>query len=430
MIYPVVLHDERLIAKLLVTIAAYLILLSISVNNSIYTNAKEIAMNITNTNTHTGSVTKAELFFNEKTEEIENWKASVAKRYPNSTVLTLKDSIKHIKMTKYINGRPVRINVVEINMKLNNKLSLKPVMASEVLNKRVAIKSMAEKGNAIAAINGSYFKPQTGVPLGTMMVDGKILTGPIYNRVALGIKGNEFLMDRVALNAKITSKNKELIVNNINQPRMLSTYVIVYNEQWGKLSPATPKYGMQIAIQNGKIINASENPLPIPKDGYVISGPKTKLEEILKEKNLKLEMTINNSDWDNVEHIISGGPYLVKENQIFVDMKEEKLTSIGGRNPRTAIGYTTDGKFIMVTIDGREEKSIGMTLSELAYFMKSIGCYNAMNLDGGGSSVMYFNGATVNNPSIKGGIPLSNALVVYEQEFPEEFAKGYLPDFL
>lgn len=430
MIYPVVLHDERLIAKLLVTIAAYLILLSISVNNSIYTNAKEIAMNITNTNTHTGSVTKAELFFNEKIEEIENWKASVAKRYPNSTVLTLKDSIKHIKMTKYINGRPVRINVVEINMKLNNKLSLKPVMASEVLNKRVAIKSMAEKGNAIAAINGSYFKPQTGVPLGTMMVDGKILTGPIYNRVALGIKGNEFLMDRVALNAKITSKNKELIVNNINQPRMLSTYVIVYNEQWGKLSPATPKYGMQIAIQNGKIINASENPLPIPKDGYVISGPKTKLEEILKEKNLKLEMTINNSDWDNVEHIISGGPYLVKENQIFVDMKEEKLTSIGGRNPRTAIGYTTDGKFIMVTIDGREEKSIGMTLSELAYFMKSIGCYNAMNLDGGGSSVMYFNGATVNNPSIKGGIPLSNALVVYEQEFPEEFAKGYLPDFL
>ena len=430
MIYSEVLHDEHLIAKLLVTIAAYLILLSITVNNSIYTNAKEIAMNITNTNTHTSSATMAELFFDEKNTELQNWKTSVEKRYPNSTVLTIKDSIKHIKMTKYINSRPVRINVVEMNLKLNNKISIKPIMASNVLNKRVSIKTMAEKGNAIAAINGSYFKPQTGVPLGTMMVNGKLLTGPIYNRVALGIKGNEFMLDRVELNAKIITKNNELLVDNINQPRMLSTYVIVYNEQWGAISPATPKYGMQIAIKNGKITNYSEHPLAIPKNGYVISGPKTKLEAILKEKNIELKTLINNPKWHNVEHIISGGPYLVKENQIFVDVKEEKLTSITGRNPRTAVGYTNDGKFIMVTVDGREEKSIGMTLTELAYFMKSIGCHNAMNLDGGGSSVMYFNGQTVNNPAIKGGIPLSNALVVYEEEFPEEFAKENSANYL
>ena len=428
MIINPVLQDERFIAKLLVTGAAYLILFSIGLTNTIHISAKEIAMNITNTNTHTGSATKAELFFADKTLEKENWNKDVARRYPKSTVLTLKDGVKHIRMTAFINKRPVRLNIVEINTKINENLMLKPVMASDVLNKRVPIKNIAQKGNAIAAINGSYFKPQTGVPLGTMMVDGDLLTGPIYNRVALGIKKDGFLMDRLELDAKLIAGKKELKIDNINQPRMLSTYVIVYNRKWGQNAPPAPQYGILYAIKDGQVVNISYGSIPIPDGGYVISGPKSKLEPFFMEKNLKLHVKMGDDSWKNVEHIISGGPYLVKENEIFVDVSAEKLNAIAGRNPRTAIGYTLDGKFVMVTVDGREETSIGMTLPELAYFMKSIGCYNAMNLDGGGSSVMYFNGMTVNNPSIRGGIPLSNALVIYEKTPDEKFAKNESTD--
>lgn len=93
-------------------------------------------------------------------------------------------------------------------------------------------------------------------------------------------------------------------------------------------------------------------------------------------------------------------------------MTEQKLGAIGGRNPRTAIGYTEDGNLIMVAVDGREGASIGMTLRELAGFLQSIGCVNAMNLDGGGSTVMYVNGKVVNMPKVKGGIALSNALTI------------------
>jgi exopolysaccharide biosynthesis protein len=53
-----------------------------------------------------------------------------------------------------------------------------------------------------------------------------------------------------------------------------------------------------------------------------------------------------------------------------------------------------------------------MTLKELAYLMQKLGCVNAMNLDGGGSTVMYVKGAIANRPPVKGGIALSNALVV------------------
>ena len=113
-----------------------------------------------------------------------------------------------------------------------------------------------------------------------------------------------------------------------------------------------------------------------------------------------------------VKHIISGGPYLVKNGEVFVDMTAQKLGAIGGRNPRTAIGYTADNNLVLVAVDGREGSSIGMTLNELARFMQSIGCVGAINLDGGGSTVMYVNGSVVNSPHQKGGIPLSNAVVL------------------
>ena len=97
---------------------------------------------------------------------------------------------------------------------------------------------------------------------------------------------------------------------------------------------------------------------------------------------------------------------------MIIDIQEQKLLAIGGRNPRTAIGYTEDNKLILVAVDGRENYSIGLTLNELANFMLSLGCVNAMNLDGGGSTVMYVNGRIVNNPQNQGGIALSNALTV------------------
>ena len=93
-------------------------------------------------------------------------------------------------------------------------------------------------------------------------------------------------------------------------------------------------------------------------------------------------------------------------------MTAQKLASVGGRNPRTAVGYTKDNHLIMLTADGREGASIGLTLMELANLMKELGCVNAMNLDGGGSTVMYVNGKVVNKPAVQGGIPLSHTLMV------------------
>lgn len=344
-------------------------------------------------------------------EQAKNFNNSIKSRYKNSMVYDVALGVKHIKLTKTINGRPVRINVVEINQKLNPNLQINPQLSSSRLASKSTITTLARKNNSLVAINGTYFKPQTGVPLGTLMINGKMYTGPIYNRVAMGIFDNGFDMARLELNAQVKSFKGNVKVDNINQPRMLSTHVIVYTPEWGSFAPPSPKYGKQIAVEKGKIISIGTQSMPIPQNGYVIVGPDERLAKIYKAKHVDLDIkTIPN--WENVKHIISGGPYLVKNGEVFVDMTEQKLGAIGGKNPRTAIGYTQDGNFIMVAVDGREGASVGLTLKELAWFMKLIGCTNAMNLDGGGSTVMYVNGRVVNMPKVKGGIALSNALTI------------------
>lgn len=342
----------------------------------------------------------------------ERFEERIKEKYSGLKVNSVDKGIKHIKMVKYYSGQPVKINVVEMNHKVATDYEVKPATASTwTLNHKTTLRTIAGRTNSVVAINGGFFKPQTGVPLGTLMIDGKIYTGPIYNRVALGIFEDGYDVGRVSIEGKITGNGHTIKIDNINQPRILSSYVLAYTRDWGKYAPASPRYGVQLQIEGNKILAASANPLSIPENGYVLVGPKEVLGQLFGAQYVEAEIGIN-PKWENVKHIISGGPYLVKNGDVYVDTYEEKLTAITGRNPRTAIGYTKENDLILVTVDGREGSSVGMTLYELAGFMKSLGCVNAINLDGGGSTVMYVDGMIVNKPPQLGGIALSNALVI------------------
>ncbi|MGN0031170.1 MAG: phosphodiester glycosidase family protein [Candidatus Gastranaerophilaceae bacterium] len=335
----------------------------------------------------------------------------VASKYSNWNVNTVADGIKHVKMVKYYSGKPVRINIVEINETVAHDYEVKPAIASKTLPNKRTIRTIAQNTNSVAAINGGFFKPQTGVPLGTLMIDGKMVTGPIYDRVALGIFDDGYDVGRVMLDAKIVGNGETIKIDNINQPRMLSSYILLYTRDWGAYAPASPQYGVQLRVEGDKITAASANPLSIPENGYVLVGPKSQLGKLFGAEYVDISINTN-PKWENVRHIISGGPYLVKNGDVFVDVEAQKLQSIGGRNPRSAIGYTKYNDLILVAVDGREGSSVGLTLYELAALMQSLGCVNAINLDGGGSTVMFVNGQIVNRPQQAGGIALSNAVVV------------------
>ena len=340
--------------------------------------------------------------------EFDNY---INKKYAGCRIYNVSKGIKHIKLVRYYQGRPVKLNIIEADMNVNPKIKIEPVLASATLSHKASITAMAKRNNSLVAVNGAFFLPQTGCPLGTMMVDKKLYTGPVFNRVAMGIFDNGFKMDRVKLNATLKCGWNEIKIDNINQPRMSVAYTLCYTSDWGKMSPVSPKNGMQVVVSDGKVISITKERSPIPLNGFVLVGPATRLSSL--QINDKVSMSVKTSpEWENVNHIISGGPYLVKNGEVFVDVQEQKLLAIGGRNPRTAIGYTKDNRFIMITADGREGSSIGLTLKELAVYMQSLGCVNAMNLDGGGSTVMYVNGLIANKPPVSGGIALSNALTI------------------
>ena len=84
-----------------------------------------------------------------------------------------------------------------------------------------------------------------------------------------------------------------------------------------------------------------------------------------------------------------------------------------GRAPRTAVGIKKDGSLMLVVVDGRSNNSAGLTLAELATYMLRLGAREAVNFDGGGSSVLAINGLVVNKPSDGKERPVSIGLGLF-----------------
>ena len=113
------------------------------------------------------------------------------------------------------------------------------------------------------------------------------------------------------------------------------------------------------------------------------------------------EVTAQELIEDGAVQTLSFGPALVQNGTITVSENEEVGQAMAS-NPRTAIGIIDDNHYVFVVSDGRTSESAGLSLYELAAFMDSLGVKTAYNLDGGGSSTMYFNGSVVNNPTTGG----------------------------
>ena len=128
--------------------------------------------------------------------------------------------------------------------------------------------------------------------------------------------------------------------------------------------------------------------LVLYKDGTmgIISEDQVSAEELLE---------------DGAKEVLSFGPALITQGEIAVE-EDDEVGKAMASNPRTAIGVIDDLHYVFVVADGRTEESEGLSLLELAEFMDTLGVTTAYNLDGGGSSTMYFNGALVNQPTTNG----------------------------
>ncbi len=147
-------------------------------------------------------------------------------------------------------------------------------------------------------------------------------------------------------------------------------------------------------IRNGVVYrdtvreDSSNGDLAIYKDGSF---------KIIYEDQISADQLVK----DGVVNLLAFGPALVENGEIAVGTNEEVGQAMAS-NPRTAIGIIDENHYIIVVSDGRTSESKGLSLYQMAEVMKSYGVKTAYNLDGGGSSTLYFNGQVINKPTTGG----------------------------
>ena len=199
------------------------------------------------------------------------------------------------------------------------------------------------------------------------------------------------------------------------------TDIILKSSLYLKTAFANNTYGKNITDKTSSIANNSNAILAINGDfygvqekGYVLKNGviyrNTAVEnkkdlviyndgsfEIINESDTSLEELLQKGAYN----VLSFGPDLINNSKISVSGNEEVAKAMSS-NPRTAIGIIDENHYVFVVSDGRTNSSVGLSLYQLANIMKSLDCKIAYNLDGGGSSTMYFNGKIINNPTTTG----------------------------
>lgn len=197
------------------------------------------------------------------------------------------------------------------------------------------------------------------------------------------LSSSDYLKTAFAQNAfgtNVTAKTSETAKNN-------NAILAVNGDYYGANSTG-------YVIRNGVVYrdtvreDSSNGDLAIYKDGSF---------KIIYEDQISADQLVK----DGVVNLLAFGPVLVENGEIAVGTNEEVGQAMAS-NPRTAIGIIDANHYIIVVSDGRTSESKGLSLYQMAEVMKSYGVKTAYNLDGGGSSTLYFNSQVINKPTTGG----------------------------
>lgn len=302
------------------------------------------------------------------------------------------------------------------------------VYADDPTKGRETISEMAKRTKAIAAINADFF-PFTGDPLGLMLKDGELLSLPNPKRAvfgwgpggsASGIADFTVIMSpENAVPISLRSLNQECGMNDIalNFPVAGAAICRQVDRLYAVLKvgdrkpPATGRIEAEVSF----LLEGTES-VPIQPGNIILAASGNKLDVVRALRpgqKVNFDVSISGFDWEKITHCVGGGPTLLRRGELAVDAAFQGFNDAFSkkRHPRTAVGVTQDGDLWWIAIDGRQKISDGATLEETAMIMRKLGCVDAINLDGGGSTTMNLLGLTVNRPSDGAERPVANGVV-------------------
>jgi exopolysaccharide biosynthesis protein len=353
----------------------------------------------------------------------------------------IRDGIEHAKITRQMKSaggkdENVVFNLLRLDLR---KVRLDVVHAFDRAIGLEKTSSIAARHGAFAAINAGFFRLDksifAGDAAGALMIDRKVLSESYASRSALLIRNErqKTIADfqYLDLNVLVAIGNQELSVSGINRERR-NDELILFTPEFNRTT-LTNIAGLEITVQNGKIIRILDRKgsSSIPANGFILSATGKSREELLKQARpgakVVVSQPITYTKLDGkpafiiseYEDIVGGVPSLIRFGKIEITWEQEKSSKVfvETRHPRTAVAKLKDGKFLMVTVDGRSKESGGISLPDLAAFLLELGATDAMNLDGGGSTTMFLDGRVVNKPSDKEGErAVGDAILVFPRK--------------
>ena len=348
---------------------------------------------------------------------------------------------------------PWAINVVRMDLRRSD-LQLRHLRARDQLKGREKTSEMVRRLEArgttvVAAVNADFFWLTTGENENNQVIGGewwkglKVTDSPYdtydnaHVQLAVDASGRpiieRFILDGTAWAHGVATPIITVNFNPSGNPEGTALYTSRYGastpRDTARLTAEAPMAGAGrrgdtlLFVRRGAVSAASGS--AIPSNGAVLAayGNGSRLKEVQSMADgdtVKVFLTtlprLANGGAPNL--IIGGWPRILRDGE---DVAAQSATLEGTisrnaelRNPRTAVGVSRDGATLyLVTVDGRSQASVGMTLVELAAIMRRLGAWQAMNFDGGGSTAMVIGGKVVNVTSDSGGErEVGNALAI------------------
>lgn len=339
----------------------------------------------------------------------------------------LSSGVVHEKIQEFTTAGWRNINILRIDLK-DDYTKLKALFNQDGLYYRDKVSSMVEKQDAVGGINGDYFNySPLPHPMGTLVSEGEMISSPIERAYAnpsfylnkdniakIGYLDRRILVDNYDL-------KETLLVNTLNKVTPNFDTPTILNRKWGEKSIGTRfhKDLIEVLVVDNivKEVRTGGEAFIIPENGYVIAG-RGKMAEPLTRFEPGQEVSLDSkaiSDLEDLDFAIGGGSVILRDGEIVNTNINSK-----GNHPRTGIGINKDStEIILVTIDGRDSSFKGISQEMFGAMLKRLGAYNAINLDGGGSTTMAIKplgddkSQVVNKPSDGGERSVVNGVGVF-----------------
>jgi hypothetical protein len=281
---------------------------------------------------------------------------------------------------------PSSVHVYYSNDTLNGKPNIAYYVIADLKDKAVDFTVDTSKGRRLTpsqfytknnqplvVVNTTFFSFETNANLNLVMRNGKVLA---YNQHSIPLRGKDtFKYAHVFPSAIGISRNRTADVawvwNKSRKKVFASLWPVHWIDKNEKISEDSIEYHAQPTLSH-------------------------------------MEQLSTLYSWKKMKTAVGGGPVLLSDGEIKITNNEERKfagKAINDKHPRTAMGYTKDNKLIILVVQGRfPGVAEGATLTQEAQILKDLGCYEALNLDGGGSSCMLVNGKETIKPSDKAGV--------------------------